>query len=688
MAVKFKSWCITFFLIPWMISLLFSSLVSAQTSLSCGQIKSDSLSATGEKDSFTFTPTVNDKIAVQVVPTSGGIDPYIELYDSAGSSVGSNFDTSSKYVIFNTTISAAGAYKIVVSDYGNDETGNYTVTWQKVNDPCNVTSISCGQTVSGSLSVAGEQDFFSYTANSDENIIIYLVRTSGNMDPYLELYDTTGSVAASNYDTSGSSVSLNITGGNYKIAVSDYGKDETGNYAITWINLKNPCNVTTLNCGEAASGALSSAAEFDFYSFDASANEKITIHLVRSSGNMDPYLELYDSTGTRTAFNYTTSGNEAIIDTTIATSGSYTIMVSDYGMDETGNYAIVWQKLNEPCSVTSLECGVAVSSSLDTASEHDFYSFSVAADDEAVVTLSRTSGNMDPYLELYDSTGTRLAYPSSTGSSVTLTQSVSAGKTYIVFVSDYGNDETGSYTIKLQKNVDSCPEITLSTPNGGEIVEAGSSYKITWTTGGSQGISSQDITLSTDGGKTFSDKIVTGLSSGEKSYTWSVAKTLHTTKGRIRIKVTDTSGDTAEDESDSDFIILQYVTKSSVNYVYDKLNRLTQIGFSGVGTVTYSYDAAGNRTGIASSVSTTTPIPSPTSTPSCPSDGDVNEDGKLTAKDALLAFEYVLGKTSLTSCQQSHADVNGNGKVTAADALCIFKAVLNGLSPSETLSCE
>ena len=71
MAVKFKSWCITFFLIPWMISLLFSSLVSAQTSLSCGQIKSDSLSATGEKDSFTFTPTVNDKIAVQVVPTSG-----------------------------------------------------------------------------------------------------------------------------------------------------------------------------------------------------------------------------------------------------------------------------------------------------------------------------------------------------------------------------------------------------------------------------------------------------------------------------------------------------------------------------------------------------------------------------------------------------------------------------------------
>ena len=754
MTVKCKSWHITFFLIPWIISLLFSSSVSAQTSLSCGQITTGSISTTSEQDTYTFSATTNDKVAIQLVRTSGDMNPYLELQDNSGAIIDYTPYTSSHYVTLTTTITTSSSYKIVVSDYGKDGTGNYSITWQKVNDPCNITTLSCGQITSGSLGVAGEQDFFSYTANSDENIIIYLVRTSGNMDPYLELYDTTGSVAASNYDTSGSSVSLNITGGNYKIAVSDYGKDETGNYAITWINLKKPCNVTMLNCGEAASGALSSAAEFDFYSFDASANEKITIHLVRSSGNMNPQLELYDSTGTRTAFNYTTTGNEAIIDTTVATSGSYTIMVSDYGMDETGNYAIVWQKLNEPCNVTSLECGVAVSSSLDTTSEHDFYSFSVAADDEAVVTLSRTSGNMDPYLELYDSTGTRLAYPSSTGSSVTLTQSVSAGKTYTVFASDYGNDETGNYTIKLQKKVDSCPEITLSTPNGGEVIEGGSTYKITWTTGGSQGISSQDITLSTDGGKTFSDKIATGLSGGEKSYTWSVAKTLHTTKGRIRIKVTDTSGDMAEDESDADFVILQYVTKSSVNYVYDKLNRLTQVVYKDTGTVTYTYDAVGNRKNVtitattpsatptplptatptakptpdatgtpartptppitvtptptATASPTATPIvtpsptvtatpvatptaiasPTPTPTPSCPHDGDVNEDGKLTAKDALLAFEYVLGKTLLTSCQQSHADANGNGKVTAADALCIFKAVLNGSSPTETLSCE
>jgi hypothetical protein len=106
----------------------------------------------------------------------------------------------------------------------------------------------------------------------------------------------------------------------------------------------------------------------------------------------------------------------------------------------------------------------------------------------------------------------------------------------------------------------------------------------------------------------------------------------------------------------------------------------------------------GNLSASITSIPTPTPSPTPsptstaTTTPTptkeCPSDGDVNEDGKLTAKDALLAFECALGKAICTSCRQGHADVNVNGKVTAADALCIFKAVLNGSSPSETLSCE
>lgn len=208
MVVKCKSWCITFLLIPWIISLLFSSSVSAQTSLSCGQIRSDSISSAGEKDSYTFSAITNDKVAIQMVRTSTGLDPYIELFDSSGSAITSAYETSGNYVILSTTITGNGTYKITISDFGNDETGNYTITWQKVNDPCNVTDLSCGQGISGSLSVVGEMDFYSYTASSEDQIIIYLSRTSGNFETYLEIYDTTGAVVDSKYDSSGNTVSL------------------------------------------------------------------------------------------------------------------------------------------------------------------------------------------------------------------------------------------------------------------------------------------------------------------------------------------------------------------------------------------------------------------------------------------------------------------------------------------------
>ncbi|MBM3226856.1 MAG: hypothetical protein FJZ47_24080, partial [Candidatus Tectomicrobia bacterium] len=61
----------------------------------------------------------------------------------------------------------------------------------------------------------------------------------------------------------------------------------------------------------------------------------------------------------------------------------------------------------------------------------------------------------------------------------------------------------------------------------------------------------------------------------------------------------------------------------------------------------------------------------------CPHNGDVNQDGKVTPEDALLAFRYSLGLEQLDTCQQDHADVRASGHgVTPGDALCIFQKFL------------
>ena len=79
--------------------------------------------------------------------------------------------------------------------------------------------------------------------------------------------------------------------------------------------------------------------------------------------------------------------------------------------------------------------------------------------------------------------------------------------------------------------------------------------------------------------------------------------------------------------------------------------------------------------------------------PTCPPDGDVDQNGSVTAADALLAFQQALGLAQLSACQRTIADVfpqptNPDGNITASDALCIFQralslpSCLDALSPS------
>ena len=74
----------------------------------------------------------------------------------------------------------------------------------------------------------------------------------------------------------------------------------------------------------------------------------------------------------------------------------------------------------------------------------------------------------------------------------------------------------------------------------------------------------------------------------------------------------------------------------------------------------------------------------------CQPDGDVDQNGSLTAADALLAFQQALGLTQLSVCQQIIADVfpqpaAPDDSITASDALCIFQKALNLPSCLDTL---
>ena len=68
--------------------------------------------------------------------------------------------------------------------------------------------------------------------------------------------------------------------------------------------------------------------------------------------------------------------------------------------------------------------------------------------------------------------------------------------------------------------------------------------------------------------------------------------------------------------------------------------------------------------------------------PTCQPDGDVDQNGSVTAADALLVFQQALGLSQLSTCQRTIADVfpqptSPDGNITASDALCIFQKALS-----------
>ncbi len=105
------------------------------------------------------------------------------------------------------------------------------------------------------------------------------------------------------------------------------------------------------------------------------------------------------------------------------------------------------------------------------------------------------------------------------------------------------------------------PDITLIQPDGGESLEAGQTYEITWEATDNEHILYADIFLSTDAGETW-PIVVKGGHQNNGTYEWTIP-CLNSDACRIRCAVYDPSWNRAEDESETDFsITCSYVTPS------------------------------------------------------------------------------------------------------------------------------
>jgi hypothetical protein len=329
-----------------------------------------------------------------MVRTSGAVDPYLEVYDGSGKRISLGFGG------LVSRLDSAGPYTALVRDNRNSSTGDYLLSFQRLNNPCNAASLVCGQSVSGRISKVGEFDaYLLQGANLGDTITLAMVRTSGGIDPYLEVYDGSGKRISSGF---GGLVSRLDSAGPYTALVRDNRNSATGDYLLTFQRVSNPCNASALACGQSVSGGIGTVGEFDTYLLQGvNPGDTIALSMVRTSGGIDPYLEVYDGSGKRIS-----SGFGGLV-SRLESAGPYTALVRDNRNSAIGLYGLSFYRVNSACNAAVLASGQRISGSIATAAEVDAYTVGLRTG--AITFCLGTTSPLDACADMYDTQGARQA---------------------------------------------------------------------------------------------------------------------------------------------------------------------------------------------------------------------------------------------------------------------------------------
>jgi hypothetical protein len=195
-------------------------------------------------DYFRLTAPASGVWVFESSPSMG--DVYGQVYNSTGTLIAFDDDGGPGYNFrVSTTLTAGSVYYVAIRNYSSSttQTGPYTITATPPDDRGSTLStasawaIASQSQVAGSLEVAGDWDYYTFTAPTSG---VHRFQ-SGPMtgDVYGHLFDSSGALIASDDDSGGSlnfQLSARLTAGQrYYVAIRNYSPatSNTGAYTIT-----------------------------------------------------------------------------------------------------------------------------------------------------------------------------------------------------------------------------------------------------------------------------------------------------------------------------------------------------------------------------------------------------------------------------------------------------------------------
>ncbi|MGH9842869.1 MAG: pre-peptidase C-terminal domain-containing protein, partial [Blastocatellia bacterium] len=224
---------------PYAINLQFTT-GRCGTAIACGETKTGrNIASIAQQDSYTFSANAGEAVNIAAVATSGELAARLELYSPANTLIGANgFGNTNTGSL---RLPATGVYTILVRDFNLNRTGVYAINLQFMTGRCGA-PISGGQTLSGSINSAAEQDSFAFFGREGGSINISAVATSGMLAARAEVYNPSGVLIGANGfgNTSTGNLMMTVTG-IHTILIRDFNLNKTGEYNVNLTCLGNAC---------------------------------------------------------------------------------------------------------------------------------------------------------------------------------------------------------------------------------------------------------------------------------------------------------------------------------------------------------------------------------------------------------------------------------------------------------------
>ena len=437
-----------------------TSLINAQT-LEYGDAITASISSLGEIDTYTFTGNAGDKVRIRMRGSSQGVDGCYQLLSPAGAILTEVCDDGGIVQTTAFDLPVSGTYSIEAKDHNDNDTGDYGLSLEILNQPSTATLINCGDDLLTQLDNWTEVDLFAFNGQAGDKILVQMRSVFSNVECRLELLDAAGNILATEVTQTGLASISDITlpaNGQYQIAAYDGNGNDTGEYGISFQIVNKPACAEVLNCGATEIYDLEKIAEIDAYTISLVAGDQLQVKVTDLAEIIEPNIALHDAGGNIVANDI--ANKHAAINVNIPASGAYTLIVKDDKGNDTGAYSVALQIVNSRSCAQYLDCDNATfRASLDSENEIDLYSFKARAGEMINVQMRGYLNGIDPLLKVFDKQGNLLASDYINGAMASINDlMIPADGIYTITAEDRNGNDVGDYGFSFQRvHLNLCP---------------------------------------------------------------------------------------------------------------------------------------------------------------------------------------------------------------------------------------